>query len=75
MGKQTLAMLQERNTWQWRPNFRCFLNPKLLNKIQKDSEKPSTNKDDSTFFIEENQILKNQIWDNMDSKVYNVWLF
>ena len=38
-----------------------FFKLKVAQQDSKDSEKPSTSKDDSTFFTEENRILKNQI--------------
>ena len=38
-----------------------FFKLKVAQQDSKDSEKPSTSKDDSTFFIEENPVLTNQI--------------
>ena len=41
--------------------FQMFFKPKGSQQDSKDSEKPSTSKDDNTCIIEENPILKNQI--------------
>ena len=60
-----------------------FFKPKVPKQDSKDIKKSSTSKDSHTCIIVENppekvvdnKCWKIQIWDNLCSKVYNVWFF